>query len=105
MNDQQLIKHVIGDIQFYMSKMKDIDSKKMEDCVRDYHVKNSEISPDINGLFSETFQVTRVYIGLNTYRIICENLTVTMNWNYIPFQSELFGDVMFIRMTYSISLD
>ena len=105
MNDQQLVKNIIGDIEFYISKMKDMNSKKMEDWVGRYRVKNSEIYPDINELFSETFQVTRVYIGLNTYRIICENMTVTMNWDYIPYQSELFGDVMFIKMTYSISLD
>lgn len=105
MNDQQLVKNIIGDIEFYISKMKDMNSKKMEDCVGRYRVKNSEIYPDINELFSETFQVTRVYIGLNTYRIICENMTVAMNWDYIPYQSELFGDVMFIKMTYSISLD
>jgi hypothetical protein len=105
MNEQQLVKNIIGDIEFYMSQMKNLDRKKMEDCIARYHVKNTEIYPDINELFSETFQVTRVYIGLNTYRIICENMTVTMNWDYIPYKSKLFGDIMFIKMTYSISLD
>lgn len=105
MNDQQLVKNVIGDIEFYMSQMKNLNHKKIEECVGRYHVKNSEIFPDINELFSETFQVTRVYIGFNTYRIICENMTVTMNWDYIPYQSKQFGELIFIKMTYLISLD
>jgi len=105
MNEQQLVKNIIGDIEFYMSQMKNWHRKKMEDCVGRHHVKNTEIYPDINELFTETFQVTRMYIGLKAYCIICENMTVTMNWDYIPYQSKLFGDMMFIKMTYSISLD